>query len=122
MSPDQSDAQRVDLGQKRLDAFVFCDPRSDLVKEIEGNVNGARLAIDLEGEVPGPVQRSALTAMATVSAAVLGGVNQAGGQDRLACGQPAQPTVQHAANLRRMLRHAHVTVQQGDREFYGGVL
>jgi hypothetical protein len=107
MGFDQSHTQLVDLGQEGPQASVFGQPSAHLIEQVKGDVNGASLALVLEGEVPGGVQRSTLLAVAGRPAAVFADLGEAGGQDRLAPRELGQAGIEHAADHGRVLGHAH---------------
>lgn len=80
-----------------------------------GNIDRPRLALDLVGEVMRRVQGTALLAVATGAATVLGDLHQAGREDGLVRGQIGQAAVQHAADEGWVLRNTHGEIRQGVR-------
>ena len=71
----------MDLVEEGLEALVFGEPRADLGEQFLGDVNGAGLAVLLEGEVLAGVQGSAVVAAAGGSTAAVGVLTEGGGDD-----------------------------------------
>jgi hypothetical protein len=106
VSADQGYRQLVDLVEGGLDPFVFGDPCADFVEEVMRDVDGARLALDLVGKVPGPMGLAVVTAASRL-AATFADFREGGGQDGLAGGESAPACVEHAADFGRMLGYTH---------------
>jgi len=98
----------MDLSQQLFQTFVFGDPCLYLGKEVLGDVHGAGLVPRaLAGHVLAAVQRTAVMTAAPGLAAAVGVSMQGGGQHRRRGAKLLQSAVEHAANLRRVVRNAH---------------
>ncbi len=107
MALDQGQGQLADLAGQVLQALVFGNPCADLVEQVPGHINGARLAPFLERQVVRLVQRPAVVAGARRLSALFVHLRQAGRQHRTCRRQLLQAALQHPPDLRWMARHAH---------------
>src|SRR5215210_2406229 len=96
----------MDLGLEGLEAFVFGDPCSDVVEEVERDVDGAGLAFDLVAEVPGEV-RLACAAAAGGLAAAFFDLGEGPSQDGPVRGHAGAAGVEHGADLGGVFGYAH---------------
>src|SRR5205085_29453 len=70
--PQQRHAQLVDLLEELFEAVVFGEPCADLGEQLLGDVDRARLAVFLEGEVLALVPWAAVVAAALGPATAVG--------------------------------------------------
>ena len=108
MGPHQGQAQLMDFLEELFDTFVFGDPCLYLGQQVLRNVGRTSLVPRaFAGDVLAGMQRTAMMATAFGAAAAMGVGIEAGGQDGRARGQFLEPTIEHAADLRRVVRDAH---------------
>ena len=104
---DQGQAELLDFLQQSLEATVLRDPCADLRDQIFGDIDGARFAIFLEGDVLRVMERAAVMAATFGTATAMGIETEGGGEDRAGNGHLAEPGIEHAANERGVIGNAH---------------
>ena len=105
--PEQGHRQLVDLVEEVFEAFVFGEPRADLGKEFLGDVDRARLARFLEGEVLAGVQGPAVVAAAGRSAAAVGVGAEGGGKDGGSRWELLESVLEHTQDEGRVIGNVH---------------
>src|SRR5262249_26948730 len=104
---DQGQGQLGDLLESPLVTLVFVDPRADLRQQLLGDVDGACLALLLEGELMADVQGSTFGAVTGGVATTSADGAQTGGQERASRATVFEATVQLAADQGGMLGQTH---------------
>jgi len=107
VAPDERHAQEVDLVEEGLEALVLCDPSSDLRDSFFGDVNGACLAVVLEGEMLSRVEWAPMMASASRSSTAVGIGGKRGRQDGGIAGEFFEPSIEHASDERGVFWYAH---------------
>jgi hypothetical protein len=102
----------VNLLEELFEAAVFGQPCVDLGKEFLGDVDGAGLAVLLEGEVLALVKGTAVVATAGEATATMGVGAERGSQDRRRGGELLEAVSEHAKDACGMVRDAHGTSGQ----------
>lgn len=98
MGPHQGDTEVVNLLEQGLDPFVLGDPCANLREQVLGDVDGACLALVLEGEVMGGVQRAAVMAAAGGADAAGAGEDERSGEEGGVGGQLLEAGVELASD------------------------
>src|SRR5262245_50560911 len=97
----------MDLVEEGFEAFVFGQPCTHLGEELLGDVDGARLAVLLEGQVLSGMEGPAVVASTGRASAAVGVGAEGGGEDGGGGGQLFEAMLEHAEDEGGMVGNAH---------------
>jgi len=112
MAVDEGQGQLRDLLESSLVPLVFVDPRADLLQQILGDIDGACLALLLEGELMADVEWAVLGTVAGGIATAAADGAQAGGQQRAGWVALFEAAVQLSADQGGMLGQTHGSLRK----------
>lgn len=107
MALDQGHGQQVNLVEDLFEAAALCDPCTDLRNEFLGHIDGAGFAVFLAGELLSGMERPPTMTAALRPTAAMGIGRERSSEDWGTEGDFFEPTGNHAADQRGMLRNAH---------------
>src|SRR5208282_1875407 len=106
VAADQGQSQLSNLLEQAFEAAMFVDPSPNLLREIDRNIDRARLAAHVVGQLMAMVLLARSAVAARLAAAALER-NQTGGQHRFASRHLLDPAFEHPANIGGMAGNAH---------------
>jgi hypothetical protein len=114
--PEQGHRELVDHAEEVFEPVMFGEPCADLGEQFLGDIDGAGLAVLLEGQVLTLVQGAAVMAAAFGASAALGVLAKGGRQDRGGRSQLFQAVLQHAEEVGRVAGNTHGASTKGAAE------
>jgi hypothetical protein len=108
----------MDLAEKAFEAVVFGAPCADLGEQVFGDIDGAGLAVLLEGEVLAGVEGPTVVAAAGRTAAAVAVGAEGGGDDGAGGGELFEAVLEYAEDEGGVVGDRHAVSRRG-REWPG---